>query len=696
MLSLLAAVIAPAHAQDSGSMAASLPRVEVNASAGRDDPGVASSALRTAIPIEQTPQSVVVLPRKLLEEQGVQTLSEALRNVSNVRGVDNRDLANGGFLIRGFDAAVLLDGVAVPGYFSTPSSMAAARRVEVIKGPAGTLYGGSQAVGGGGFVGGLVALTTASPETQPAYSAGLRIGTDDERGFTADLNQPLGSEWSVRLVVDTVSQDSETELLSQRRTDISPSLAWRPNPDSELVIRLRQAEVSGDDFSGLPARGTVVSAPFKIPRSRNLTAAGVPDTTTETTSINAQWSQRIDDTWSWNLTVAKLRAELDQRGSFPFPFDYDNASPGPDLLLAGARLHNRFDSWVVSPGATAKFRTGDVGHTVVAGIDYDRTNDDAFLRFSPGFVLGPINVLDPVRPAWVEPDTTDTPDQKNRYRTTAVYAQDHMDLGALTLLLGLRYSRIKVDDVNPAFGIDNESDNHDTSVRVGATYAFTPQVSVFAGYGEGIRVPTFAIFLNPPKPQHAEQTEIGLRLTKLAGVTASLAWFDLRLDNVVVPNPNPTNDPALIGTSIQSGEQRSHGVDLDLTWQASPAWNWLAAFSWMQPEDGSDQLFNVPKTTGRVATRYDFGADSFLPGLGLGLGMTRHGKLPGDAANNYFTPSATVWDSQVSYRLGMTTLGLFVNNLTDKKYFEPSVYFGGGQVTPAPRRSVVATARIDF
>jgi iron complex outermembrane receptor protein len=97
-----------------------------------------------------------------------------------------------------------------------------------------------------------------------------------------------------------------------------------------------------------------------------------------------------------------------------------------------------------------------------------------------------------------------------------------------------------------------------------------------------------------------------------------------------------------------------------------------------------------------VATRYVFDAGSYLPGLVLGLGMTRHGKLPGDAANNYFTPSATVWDSQLSYRLGMTTLGLFVNNLTDKKYFEPSAYFGGGQVMPAPRRSVVATARIDF
>ena len=166
---------------------------------------------------------------------------------------------------------------------------------------------------------------------------------------------------------------------------------------------------------------------------------------------------------------------------------------------------------------------------------------------------------------------------------------------------------------------------------------------------------------------------------------------------MTVAAPNPTNDPALVGKSIQAEQQRSRGVDLDLTWDAGRGWTWLLAASRQNPKNvGDRQLFNVPRTTARVAVRRDFGAGSVLPGLGLGLGLSHHSSLPGDAANNVATPAATVWDAQLSYRLAAATLGLGIQNLTDRKYFEPSIYFGGGQVTPAQRRKVSATARIDF
>ena len=675
-----------------------LQRVEVTGNTDRDAPGIAASALRGAAPIERIPQSVVVLPRKLLEDQDVQTLTDATRNVSNVRGLDNRDLANGGFLIRGFDAAVLLDGVAMPGSFSTPSLLGEARRIEVVKGPAGTLYGGAQAVGSGGFVGGLIAVTTAAPEARAAYSAKVRLGNEGERGALVDLNQPLGSTTGVRLVVDALREGSETHRLTQTRTTISPSFAWRPNADSSLVVRLRRAEVEGRDYAGLPIYGTLLPAAYRISRSSNLTADGLPETETETTSVNVQWNQRLSADWSWNLTVARVRAEVDQRGAFVFPFGYQPTDPGAFQILAGARLWDRLDTTTVSAAVQGSVDTAALRHHLSAGLDFDRIKDDAFLRLSPGFgALGFVDVSAPTSAAWVEPDTTGTPDQKNRYRSTALFAQDRIEIGDWGFLAGLRHTRIKVEDVNPLSGIDNHSNNRATSARFGATYAFTPQVSAFAGYGEGIRVPTFAVYLNPPKPERSNQKEVGLRLSNLGGVTATLAYFDLTLKNVTVAAPNPGNDPSLVGKSIQAERQRSRGVDLDLTWDAGQGWTWLLAASHQRPKNVDDQqLFNVPKTTARVATRYDFAGNSALPGLGLGLGLTYHSRLPGDAANNYYTQAATVWDAQASYRIARMTLGLSIQNLTDKQYYEPSIYFGGGQVMPVPGRRVTATARIDF
>ena len=147
-------------------------RVEIVGTALPNNPSVSGSALRTPMSIEKTPQSVVVLTRSLLDEQGTRTLTDGLSNVASVRGTDARDALNFGLRIRGFEAGVLLDGVALPGTFTTPELLTGVSRVEVVKGPAGALFGGSQAAGNGGFLGGLVSVTTAAPAPVRGRSVG--------------------------------------------------------------------------------------------------------------------------------------------------------------------------------------------------------------------------------------------------------------------------------------------------------------------------------------------------------------------------------------------------------------------------------------------------------------------------------------------------------------------------------------------
>ena len=109
-------------------------------------------------------------------------------------------------------------------------------------------------------------------------------------------------------------------------------------------------------------------------------------------------------------------------------------------------------------------------------------------------------------------------------------------------------------------------------------------------------------------------------------------------------------DPANPGYSIQAGKQQSKGVDIDLRWQATPSWAWIAAFTAQKAEITEDsnaawvgkQLFNVPEQTARLATRYDFRSGD-LAGLGLGLGLTHNSKLPGNQTNTFFTPANPFW-----------------------------------------------------
>ena len=215
-----------------------------------------------------------------------------------------------------------------------------------------------------------------------------------------------------------------------------------------------------------------------------------------------------------------------------------------------------------------------------------------------------------------------------------------------------------------------------------------PTVSAFAGWGQGMRVPTFAVCTNPPKPELSEQTEMGFRLSNWNGLTGTIAWFDLSLKNGLQP------DPLNFGKTLQVRREKSRGIDVDLQWQLGASTRLLAAISHLKTEvvDTGKAFVDVPKTSARVALRHDLGAGSVLPGLGLGVGLKRHGPLKCDAGNTFETPAATVFDAQVSYRIGSVRLGLVVDNLADRKVWVPSRYFGGGQVTPAPRRSVAATA----
>lgn len=695
LAALMGAAAPAAWAQNNTDAQAEAQRVQVTGRAV--GPDVGNSALRVPLPLDKTPQSVVVLESALLDQQGVRTFTEALGNVSAVRSTDARDRYNFGPRIRGFAAGVLVDGVALPGTYSTPDSLVGVQRIEVLKGPSGTLYGGSQSVGNGGFMGGLIALSTAVPDNTPSGHATLRLGNVGQAGLALGLNRPLTPELAVRVDAEAARDGSETDSVKEKRHALQFGLSWRPAADRELVLRLRHHDSGAPDYAGLPRKGTLDAAAYAVPRSRFLSASGLPDTEGRTDLLNLQWSQRLDAAWSWRLGLAQVRTQVDQRGvfaldstTFAFPA---SANDGPFYALAGARLWNRMRSTLLTTNLTGRLDAFGARHTVVAGLDIDRTRDDAFLRFSPGGgLLGFVDITNPVAPAWAEPDTTGAPDQRNRYRSTAAYVQDHADFGALQLMGSLRHSRAKVVDVNPNVGVNNQSAHSKTLGRVGAAWAFTPQWSAFAGWGQGMRVPTFAIFSDAVKPELSTQSELGLRVTNLQGLNATLALFDLKLKNALVA------DAANPGQTLQAGQASSKGVDLDLRWQVNPAWHWLASASRLQAklDDTGKRLVDVPRGSARLYTHYELGAGSALPGLGLGLGLKYHSALPGDGANSYFTPAATLWDAQLAYKLQNVVLRLAVNNLADKRYWVPSRYFGGGQVTPAPRRSVHASASIDF
>ena len=705
---LLASATAQAADTSATSQEARLSPVVVTGTRDRYLAPATTAGTRTDTPIEQIPQSIVSLPRELIEDQGARNLNEVLRNASNVNDVDPRDANIAGFKIRGFYASTVVDGVAMPGWFANQESLVNLQQVDVLKGPAGALFGASQGVGAYGNQGGTIALTTFAPEAIPVRKVGVELGSYRAKRAWFDVNQPLGNDWAVRLTAERQDSGSESQRVFFHRTALFPSVSWKPNAATQVVLRLRYLDNTGLDYSGLPVTGTLDRSTVTLPRSTTIASPDLPDTTHKARGATLQWTQKLDDTWSFSLVAASQRVTLDERGTWLMPaalgpfacFGYGGAATTGNFLC-GTRMWERMRTQSLAPSVTARFATGAARHTVNAGIDYERTADDGYMAYPNA--VGIVSLTELVDlpassyPAWNEPTSPNPPDQRNTYRATVAYLQDQVDLGAWHLLGSLRYAEIKITDVNPAWGTNNLTTNRKTTPRVGAVYDLTQQMSAFAGWSKGIKAPTVSLFTTPPKPEESEQKEIGLKLKDLGGVTATLAWFELTRKNAVMGDPN---NP---GYSIQAGQQRSRGVDADLRWRATPALTWIAALSRMQARITEDsntallgkRLFNVPETTARLAARYDIQGGA-LAGLGMGLGLTHHSKLAGDNTNTFFTPSATLWDTQLAYRVGGARYGLNLTNLFDHQYFKPTTYFAGGQVMPAPRRTLMVNAQFEF
>jgi len=706
-IAVLSALVSNSSWSQSSDNTATLPSVVVTGE--RVDNYVvrsSSMATRTDTPIEHIPQTIVVVPKQVLDDQGATKLSDVTTNVSNVQHFDQRDFSTiSSFKIRGFNAGIVVDGVASPGYFGNLEPVYNMEQVDVVKGPGGSLYATSQSTGADS-VGGMIGITTKAPEAIAKRQAGFRVGAYNEKAYFTDLNQPINETFGFRLVAQTQSADSETDRVTSRQTFIAPSFALNIDSDRKFVLRLKHSESDWIDSIGLPS-------PIAA-RNGNLSAEGIPKSTLNSDSVNAQYTQRLNDAWKFNLTIAEIKSRFDSRGMF-----YLATSGGE-----AARLFNDMKTRVISPSFTSKFETGFAKHTLLLGAEEVKTSDNGFVAVDPNaalFCFGGFgctySAFSAPYAAWVEPTSPTDPYNKVSSTTHSIYGQDQIDFGRWHFQAGLRHTKMKINDFygnDPyvaatvlAFGglVPDWSHNRTDTVsktlpRVGAVYDLTQQTSVFVGYGEGMKVPVGGTYQQAIRPEESKQSEIGFRLKDWHSLTATLAWFDLSRANV----PASCNDGTFF--ACQVGKQNSKGIDLNFVWRIDSSISVLGGFSdqkaitienQLTPTSVGKQLQNVPSQTARLAMRYDIRTGDFA-GLGFGIGLRHHSQLPADSLNSAFTPAVTVYDSQFSYRVKNVQLNFAINNLLDKVYVVPSSQSSSAAPLyyPALRRTAMLTATLDF
>lgn len=646
------------------------------------------SGTRTATPLIDVPQSVEVLGHALIQDQDRRTLADTLINVSGVMPTKPEEILFTQPLVRGFPSEIYTDGLSMFGNTTTandPTSLVGAQRVEVVKGPDSTMYGG----GLGSPLGGLINVVSVCPEPMLVGYLGFRggyFGTVDPYG---DLNIPFNTKIAARLSGEYQRNDSWVDVVSGDRWSVQPAMSFQLGRKTDLFVQGRinhrdQLEYSGipadEAFAGLIDRDAFAGAPV-----------GQPHTRLDSRMATVELDHIFSDNLHWNTSARYYFSQANEHGSFVFP-GLNPPDPAPPVyqIFTLDMPSNPVREGTFDTNLIANLRGLGGRHVLLAGVSYDHTNFYSGMGFS-GVPVGEENLAKPTDNLSFGPGTPVSLTQTDRYQTTALYGQDQATYGRLSLTGSVRYTRLDFREREQG---TNSIYNH-VSGRVGGNLRVANGVALYAAYATAFRGAFGLVVQQAPKPETSQNVEGGVKLAlNSAHLAGTVAIFNQTRDNVATP------DPANFLYSIQTGQQRARGAETDLTWEPVRAFSLLANYAYTQATVTKDDaipvgdfLPRVPRNSGRVAGRYRI-QNGPARGLAFGAGVYAFTRREITLPDTLTVPGYAAVDAQAEYDFGRYTLQGSAANLTARRSFDPYEYFGFPVVMPNQPISAYVTFKI--
>ncbi len=628
-----------------------------------------SVGTRTDTPLSDIPQTIQVVPQEVLRDQNVTRLQDATRNVAGA--TQNRSSITDfdqGIQLRGFDTNVYRNGVRDQDRFQI-IDFANVERVEVLSGPASVLFGRTAP-------GGVVNIVTEQPLRDPFYTVDATIGSFDFYRGAIDLSGPLNDSRTVLYRLNVAYQDRNAFVdgFEESQFFISPVISLELGDRTRLTLEGDYLDQAGSFLIGLPIEGTLLPNPNgRIPRNRSTSDSELNRTLTR---VGYRLEHEFSDNWSiQNVFQASF---YDYEQAFVFGLGLN-----PDLRTLNVRRENFISDtqiYGLQTYLTGEFSTGSINHQVLFGVDLDRTEGFAGGQFFSG-TASPIDVFNPVFERSTEPLTL-TRDNDILTEALGVYVQDLVTLAPnLRLLLGGQFDLVRQTNRDNLANTESSESSDAFSPRVGIVYQPIPPISLYASYGRSFTPVGGTDFAgNRFQPERGTQYEVGVKADLNDQLSATLAFYNLTLSNVL------TADPANPNFSIQVGEQRSRGVDLTLGGEILPGWSIIAGYAYIDAEVTASNddflpvgsgLGNVPQNSFNLWTKYEFQSGD-LQGFGVGLGLFYVGERPGFFDTSYELPSYLRTDAALYYQGDRFRAALNFRNLFDVTYFESS--FGRNRI----------------
>ena len=644
----------------------------------------ASTIGKTPRTLKETPQSVTVMTRTLLDDQNIRSLDDALRATPGVM-VQNSSSYERTYHSRGFEIETIqYDGVPTQrrNGFAVSPDLSFYDRVEVLRGPAGLFNGAGQP-------GGTVNLVRKRPLATPQSSAQLMVSRWDAYRADVDLSRPLNDSGSVRgrLVAGHENRHFFYDRAQTKRSLLYGIVEADLGRDTVLAVG---AHYEKNDmvpmYAALPRYTD--GRDLGLPRSTNLNAAWA-HTDVESTSVFANLAHSFSSDWKLKLGVTHMRENND---------DYTGSNFGPVSPATGqgitlSAFHQKLDGKQTAADASLQGSFSALGrrHDVLVGANYLRRDYDLYsqLYTVPNAAINPFT-YDPS--AYAAFPTVPSPSRAasntlNRIEQKGLYGSLRWSLtDPLKLIVGGRISSWESSARNKATGAYSTAPYKETSEftpYAALTYDLNPVWSVYASYAEIFRSQAnlFTVDGERLKPVTGSNYEVGIKGSPYGGkLNTSLALFrtyESHRSQVAVPSPcagSPTGGACY----VDEGKLRSQGLDAEVSGELLPRWQIAAGYTYNQTRYLKDTAANTglpfasftPRHLVRLWTGYQLPGE--LSAWTVGGGVTlQSNAYKIDRGVRIDQGGYAVWSARLAYRVTRNvTAAVNITNLFDKTYYQ--------------------------
>ena len=688
-------------------------------------------------PLLNTPKTVTVLTKEVLEDKNATTLREVGRSTAGVTlGSGEGGTAFGDrFFIRGFDARndVFVDGVRDPGVSVRENFFT--EQVEILRGP-GSSFAGR------GTTGGAINIVTKKAGDINFTNIETQLASDQTKRVTIDVNRAINPVLDVRL--NGLFQDAGVagrNFVTDDRNGIAGAITFKPIDDFVLT-----ADYAHSYLSGLPDFGV----PYDPQTNRPYTEGVVPRNTyygfvyrdfTKTTqnigTLNAEY--QVNPALTLDSKFRQGYSILNYVGTIP-------EKPTPATLPNTVTLNaqSRFQTSAVLANqteGTLKFDTGPIHNTAVAGVEISRervginsytglTSEAAQGQFNSAGSATNVSVFAPPNfvTGFAQPSLTGDPtiipvDTKSVYLINTANFRDIVLLSG-----GIRYD----DYTITAFDHEGSVGNHSGLVNynVGLTVKPRPNVSLYGAFATSAN-PVGAELdgtsntyggLNPKSivnqvfaPEKSQAIEIGNKVELFDRhllATGALFQTDVTNARETVPNGVPASSGLTSGNIVAGASYRIQGIDLEAAGKVTPQWSVLAGLVLMRskvsnsinPMDDGLQLANIANRSFNLLTKYQFTNWFELGAQAVYASQIYGGSLLVANASAYGQPAAATvlpshwrFDTFAEFRVGpYSTLKVGAVNVFNRTYYDSIYQSNQPFIAVAPGRTVYLTASAHF